>query len=46
MDGVLIDIGQMEARRDKLFFGLSKHGYDISKPQGSFYMMLRWRGFL
>ena len=41
MDDILIDIGQMEARRDKLFLGLSKQGYEISKPQGSFYMMVR-----
>ena len=41
MDSVLVDIGQMEGRRDKLYSGLSKQGYDISKPQGSFYMMVR-----
>ena len=34
MDNVLIDIKQMEARRDKLYDGLSQQGYDISKPEG------------
>jgi len=41
MDSVLIDIGQLEARRDKLFNGLSEMGYDVTKPQGTFYMMLK-----
>ena len=34
-------IGQLEARRDRLFAGLSGQGYDVTKPQGTFYMMVR-----
>ena len=41
MDRVLIDIGQLQARRDKLHTGLSGQGYHITKPQGTFYMMLK-----
>ena len=35
MDNVLIDVKQLEARRDKLYDGLSQQGYDISKPEGT-----------
>ena len=31
----------METRRNKLFNGLSKMGYNVTKPQGTFYMMLK-----
>jgi len=41
MDKVLIDIKQLEARRDRLHSGLCKLGYSVTKPQGSFYMMVK-----
>ena len=33
MDKVLIDLGQLQARRDKLHAGLKGLGYEITKPQ-------------
>ena len=33
MDRVLIDLGQMQAKRDKLYEGLRGQGYEITKPQ-------------
>ena len=41
MDRVLIDLRQMQAKRDKLYAGLSGQGYHITKPRGTFYMMLK-----
>ena len=33
MDRVLIDLGQLQARRDKLHAGLTGQGYEITKPE-------------
>ena len=43
MDRVLVDLGQLQARRDKLHAGLRGQGYEITKPQAGrgFYQLVR-----
>ncbi len=40
-DGMTIDIGALERRRDRLVPALREMGYDASTPEGTFYTMAR-----
>ena len=41
LQGVTIDVGEYEAKRDLLYKGLTDIGYTLTRPQGAFYMFPR-----
>ena len=41
MQGIHVDIAQYERKRDLLCDGLASAGYDIVKPDGTFYLFIR-----
>jgi aspartate aminotransferase len=41
LEPLLIDIAQLQRRRDKLVAALTQYGYEPTTPQGTFYIMAR-----
>jgi aspartate aminotransferase len=41
LEDVSIDIGRMQARRDRMVGGLRAMGYETTNPEGTFYVLLR-----
>ena len=41
LQGVTIDVGEYQAKRDFLYEGLTDIGYTLTRPQGAFYMFPR-----
>jgi len=41
LEGLSIDIGALQARRDRMVPALREMGYDVTKPEGTFYIMAR-----
>ena len=41
LQGVTIDVGEYQAKRDLLYEGLTDIGYTLTRPQGAFYMFPR-----
>lgn len=41
LEGLCIDIGALERRRDRLAAALSEMGYELCVPEGTFYMTVR-----
>lgn len=41
IEGLSIDIGRLEARRDKMVGALRSYGYDVHSPEGTFYLLPR-----
>ncbi|HEX2469179.1 MAG TPA: aminotransferase class I/II-fold pyridoxal phosphate-dependent enzyme [Candidatus Limnocylindrales bacterium] len=41
LEGLSIDIGALQARRDRLVPALREMGYEVTNPEGTFYVMVR-----
>lgn len=41
IEGLSIDIGRLQSRRDKMVEGLRDYGYDVHSPEGTFYLLVR-----
>ncbi len=41
LEGLSIDIGALQARRDRLVPALRDMGYEVTNPEGTFYVMVR-----
>ena len=41
LEDVSIDIGRMQARRDRLVGALRAMGYETTNPEGTFYVLVR-----
>ncbi len=41
LEGLSIDIGALEARRDRMVPALREMGYEVTNPEGTFYCMIR-----
>lgn len=41
LDGMCIDVGILQRRRDRLVGALSEQGYDVVEPEGTFYISIR-----
>ena len=41
LEGLSIDIGALQARRDRMVPALREMGYEATKPEGTFYLMVR-----
>lgn len=41
IEGLSIDIGRLQSRRDKMVGGLKDLGYDVQSPEGTFYLLVR-----
>lgn len=41
LEGLSIDIGRLELRRDRMVDALTRQGYDVSLPEGAFYLLVR-----
>ena len=36
-----IDVAEMQARRDRIYSALTEDGWTVTKPEGSFYMLIQ-----
>ena len=41
LEGLSIDIGALQSRRDRMVPALRDMGYEVTKPEGTFYVMVR-----
>jgi aspartate aminotransferase len=41
LEGLSIDIGALQARRDRMVPALREMGYEVTNPEGTFYLMVR-----
>ncbi|HEX2052210.1 MAG TPA: aminotransferase class I/II-fold pyridoxal phosphate-dependent enzyme, partial [Actinomycetota bacterium] len=41
LENLSIDVGQLQSKRDRMVKELSAAGYNVNKPQGTFYLLLR-----
>jgi len=41
LEDVSIDINRLQARRDRMVAGLRAHGYEVTEPEGTFYLLVR-----
>ncbi|MEX0790117.1 MAG: aminotransferase class I/II-fold pyridoxal phosphate-dependent enzyme [Actinomycetota bacterium] len=41
IEGLTIDIGHLQSKRDRMADGLSRAGYQVNRPAGTFYLMVR-----
>jgi aspartate aminotransferase len=41
LEQLSIDIGHLNAKRDRMLAGLREAGYDVTTPQGTFYLLVR-----
>jgi aspartate aminotransferase len=41
LEGLSIDIGALQARRDRMVPALREIGYEVTNPEGTFYLMVR-----
>jgi len=41
LEGLSIDIGALQARRDRMVPALRELGYEVTNPEGTFYLMVR-----
>jgi aspartate aminotransferase len=41
LEGLSIDIGALQARRDRMVPALREMGYEVTSPEGTFYVMVR-----
>lgn len=41
LDRFVVDIGRLQARRDRLVRELRDHGYELIEPEGTFYVLVR-----
>jgi aspartate aminotransferase len=41
LEGLSVDVGALEARRDRLVPALAEMGYEVIRPEGTFYVMAR-----
>jgi aspartate aminotransferase len=41
LEGLSVDIGAIQARRDRMVPALRELGYEVTSPQGTFYLMVR-----
>jgi aspartate aminotransferase len=41
LEGLSIDIAALQARRDRMVPALREMGYEVTKPEGTFYLMVR-----
>ncbi len=41
LEGLSIDIGALQARRDRMVTALREMGYEVTRPEGTFYLMVR-----
>jgi aspartate aminotransferase len=41
LEGLSIDIGALQARRDRMVPALRSMGYEVTRPEGAFYLMVR-----
>lgn len=41
LEQLTVDVGRLQARRDRLVTALSAMGYDVTTPEGTFYVMAR-----
>jgi aspartate aminotransferase len=41
LEGLSIDIAALQARRDRMVPALTEMGYEVTRPEGTFYLMVR-----
>ena len=41
LENLLIDVPSLQRRRDRMFEALTRLGYEVTKPEATFYMMVR-----
>jgi aspartate aminotransferase len=41
IEGLSIDVGHLQDKRDRMAQGLSRAGYEVNHPEGTFYLMVR-----
>ena len=41
LEGLSVDVGALQARRDRMVPALREMGYEVTKPEGTFYVMVR-----
>jgi aspartate aminotransferase len=41
LEALSVDIGALQARRDRMVSALEAMGYEVTKPEGAFYLMVR-----
>jgi aspartate aminotransferase len=41
LEGLSIDVGRLQARRDRVVAGLRASGYEVVEPEGAFYVLAR-----
>jgi aspartate aminotransferase len=41
LEALSVDIGALQRRRDRMVSGLSEMGYEVTRPEGTFYLMVR-----
>jgi aspartate aminotransferase len=41
LEGLSVDVAALQARRDRMVPALRELGYDVSRPEGAFYLMVR-----
>lgn len=41
LDGLVVDVGRLQARRDRLVTALREQGYTLIEPEGTFYILVR-----
>jgi aspartate aminotransferase len=41
LDGLVVDIAALQARRDRLVSALREQGYELIEPEGTFYILVR-----
>ena len=41
LEGLSVDVGALQARRDRMVPALREMGYEVTRPEGTFYLMAR-----